>query len=159
MNLAQQLEQLDQLRASGSLSDSEFQIAKEKAIAGEAQPPHKVSSGMIHGVEERTWCTLMHVSQLLVYSAIGIVVPIVMWILGKEKSEMVRRHGNRMMNWIISGFIYGVVAGLLSLAFIGIPFVIALFVMGIAFPIMAAMKCNKGELWSYPLTIKFLPED
>ena len=114
---------------------------------------------MIHGIEERTWCTLMHVSQLLVYSAVGIVVPIVMWILAKEKSEMARRHGNRMMNWIISGFIYSVVAFALSFVFIGIPIAFALMIMGIAFPIMAAIKCNKGELWSYPLAYKFLPED
>jgi len=159
MNLAQELERLDQLHASGSLSDSEFQLAKEKLIQGGAQPPTKTGGTMIHGIEERTYCTLMHISQLLVMSGVGIVVPIMMWILAKENSVMVNRHGNRMMNWIISGFIYGVAAFLLSFVFIGIPIGLALLVMSFVFPVMAAMKANSGELWSYPLTIKFLPEE
>ena len=28
--------------------------------------------------------------------------------------------------------------------------------MGIVFPIIAGVKANNGELWEYPLTIKFL---
>lgn len=159
MNIAEQLNQLEELRANGALSDVEFHAAKEKLLNGQPQPPYKVSDGMIHGIEERTWCTLMHISQLLVYSAIGIVVPIVMWILGKDKSELVRRHGNRMMNWIISAFIYSMVAGVLCMIFIGFPLLLILGGMSIIFPIIAAIKSNNGEVWSYPLSIKFLPED
>ncbi len=159
MDIAEQLQKLESLRASGSLSDLEFQEAKAKLLGAGAMPPHKIGAGMVHGLEEKTWCTLMHVSQLLVYSAIGIIVPIAMWILGKDKSDMVRRHGNRMMNWIISGFIYGVVAALLWFVFIGIPITFGLFVISIAFPIIAAIKANNGEVWSYPLAIRFLPED
>lgn len=159
MEIAEQLEKLESLRASGSLSDVEFHAAKAKLLNSNPQPPHKVNSGMVHGLEERTWCTLMHVSQLLVYSAIGIIVPIAMWILGKDKSDMVRRHGNRMMNWIISGFIYGCVAALLWFVVIGIPISFGLFIMSIAFPIIAAVKANNGETWSYPLAIRFLSED
>lgn len=159
MNLAQQLEQLEQLRATGSLSNAEFQIAKDKLLAGTAQPPYKISGGTIHGIQERTYCTLMHISQLLIYSAIGIVVPIMMWILGKDQSELVRRNGNRMMNWIISGFIYSVIAGLLCMVFIGFPLVFALAIMSFIFPIIAAIKSNDGQVWSYPLAIKFLAED
>jgi uncharacterized Tic20 family protein len=159
MNLAQQLEQLEQLRAAGSLSDSEFQIAKDKLLAGAAQPPYKATDGMVHGLQERTYCTLMHISQLLVYSAIGILVPIAMWIIGKDQSDMVRRQGNRMMNWIISGFIYGIVAGILCLVFVGVPLLFALGVVSIVFPIIAAIKANGGQEWSYPLAIMFLPED
>ena len=47
----------------------------------------------------------------------------------------------------------------LFVVLIGIPIVIAVAVMGIIFPIIAAVKCNNGEIWSYPLAIRFLPED
>ena len=33
---------------------------------------------------------------------------------------------------------------------------LALVIMGIIFPIMGAVKANNGELWEYPLTIKFI---
>jgi len=159
MNLAQQLEQLEQLRVSGSLSSAEFQTAKDKLLSGEAKPPYKISSGMVHGIEENTYCTVMHISQLLVFSAIGIMVPVLMWILGRNQSEMVRRQGNRMMNWIISSFIYFVVSGLLCIVIIGYPLCFAMIVISFVFPIMAAMKANNGQLWSYPLAIKFFSED
>ena len=158
MNLAQELERLDQLRVSGSLSNAEFQAAKEKLLGRETQPPFKISDSTIYGIDERTYCTLMHASQLLVFSAVGIVVPVLMWILGKDKSDMVNRHGNRMMNWIISGFIYAIVSGILMFVVIGIPMAIAVAIMSFVFPILAAIKANSGEIWSYPLSIKFLPE-
>ena len=158
MNLAQDLERLDQLRSNGSLSDTEFQTAKEKLLAGEARPPFKISGPTIFGMDEQSYCTVMHASQLMVYSTIGIVVPVLMWILAKEKSEMVSRHGNRMMNWMISGFIYAIVSGLLIFVVIGIPLVLVVGLLSIVFPIMAAIKANSGELWSYPLAIRFFPE-
>jgi uncharacterized Tic20 family protein len=101
----------------------------------------------------------MHISQLLVYGfGIGIVVPIVMWILGKDQSPLVARHGARMMNWIISSFIYGCIIGVLCLLFVGIPLAIVLAILTTVFPVIAAIKANGGEVWSYPMAIKFLPE-
>ena len=158
MTLAQQLEQLDNLRASGSLSEAEFQNAKEKLLSSDAKPLHKIA-GTIHGIEERTYCTLMHISQLLIWSGVGILVPILMWVLGKDQSELVHQHGNRMMNWLISSFIYGVVSALLVIFLIGVPMAIVLCILSVVFPILAALKANDGHLWSYPLTIKFLQED
>lgn len=114
---------------------------------------------MIHGIEERTYCTLMHISQLLNYSLIGVIVPIVMWILGKDNSVMVSRHGNRMMNWIISSFIYGCIAFVLCFFVIGFPIAIVLGILSVVFPIIAAIKANSNQAWSYPMAIKFLPED
>lgn len=160
MNIAEQLQQIETMRASGALSDKEFNAAKERILEGQPVPPVKMkSSVLIHGIEERTWCTLMHVSQLLNYSIVGIVVPVLLWILGKDTSAMVNRHGNRMMNWIISSLIYYAIAFLLCLIAIGIPIVFVLGILGIVFPIIAAVKANSGQAWSYPLSIKFLNED
>lgn len=163
MNLADRIDQLERLRELGTLSEKEFQQAKEKLMGGHPDPKTQyqtpVSGQLIHGIEERTFCTLMHISQLLVYAGgVGIVVPIVMWILGKDQSPLVARHGARMMNWIFSSFIYGCVVGVLCLLFVGIPFAIALAILAVVFPVIAAMKANRGQLWSYPMAIKFLPE-
>lgn len=159
MNTAEQLQQIEQMRAAGTLSDTEFYAAKERILAGQPVPPVKMQSNvLIHGVEERTWCTLMHVSQLLNYSFVGVAVPLLLWILGKDKSAMVSQHGNRMMNWLISSLIYYCVGFLLCFVVIGIPVLIVLGILGIVFPIIAAVKANGGEAWSYPLAIEFLDE-
>jgi uncharacterized Tic20 family protein len=39
---------------------------------------------------------------------------------------------------------------------VGILLLIALGIVAIVFPIIGAVKANNGELWEYPLTIKFL---
>jgi len=41
--------------------------------------------------------------------------------------------------------------------FIGLIPMLGLLIAGVAFPIIGALKANNnGELWEYPLTIKFL---
>ncbi len=88
----------------------------------------------------------------------GIVVPIVMWILSKDESELARRHGASMMNWLISSIIYALVSLILVFVAIGIPMLVILAILHIAFPIIAAVKAHEGKMWSYPLTIRFFPE-
>lgn len=158
MTLANELRDLEDLRASGSLSDEEFEQAKAQLLnAGPANFGTK-PVGQVCGIGESTWCALMHLSQLLTFSMAGIVVPIVMWILSKDESEMARRQGATMMNWLLSSLIYAVVSFLLVFVVIGIPMLIVLGILQIVFPIIAAIKANEGTVWPYPMAIRFFPE-
>lgn len=164
MTIADELARLQELRDTGALTETEFEEAKRKALhenststgGGFGSPG---IPGQIMGVNEETYCTLMHLSQLLVVSGLGIIAPIVMWVLSKDESDLARRHGNRMMNWLISSLIYAFVAGLLCMVLVGIPFVILIVILDFVFPIIAAVKANNGELWSYPGAIQFFAED
>ena len=60
------------------------------------------------------------------------------------------------MNWILSVLIYGIVCGLFYIILIGIPLAIALVIVGVVFPIIGAVKASDGELWPYPMSIRFL---
>jgi len=161
MSIADEIRELEELRDAGSLSEHEFQQAKQNALDGGGSKGVLSSGpGVICGIPEKTWCMLMHLSQLAVFAGgVGIVAPIVMWVISKDESDLARRHGARMMNWMISSFIYTIIGALLCLVLVGIPLLIALVVLTIAFPIMAAMKANEGQIWSYPLTIRFLEEN
>jgi uncharacterized Tic20 family protein len=59
-------------------------------------------------------------------------------------------------NWLISMTIYAAVSIVLMFVLVGLFLMLALAVIGIVFPIIGAVKANNGELWEYPLTIKFL---
>jgi uncharacterized Tic20 family protein len=83
------------------------------------------------------------------------VVPIVLWQVKKNESEIIDQHGKNVTNWILSELIYGIVFFILCFLLIGIPLLIALGAVGIIFPIIGAVKAYNGEVWSYPLTIKF----
>ena len=57
---------------------------------------------------------------------------------------------------MISSLIYAVVFALLSIVVIGIPFLIALAIMWLVYPLIGGLKAQKGEAWKYPLTITFI---
>jgi len=65
-------------------------------------------------------------------------------------------HGKNATNWIISSFIYMVVSFPLMFVLVGFLTASIVWILMIVFPIIAAIKANNGELWEYPLTIKFL---
>ena len=108
--------------------------------------------------EERQMGMIMHLSQLVnvLFFPIGIVVPIVLWQTQKEKMPALDAHGKMVTNFMISMTIYMVVSIILMFVLIGFLTILAAAIMGIVFPIIGGIKANNGELWSYPMTIKFL---
>lgn len=108
--------------------------------------------------EEKQMGLFLHLSQLanVVLFPIGIILPIVLWQTQKEKIPALDAHGKMVTNWLISSTIYAVVSFVLMFVLIGFLTIIAVVLMAIVFPIIGAIKANNGELWEYPLTIKFL---
>ena len=103
----------------------------------------------------------IHFSQFFGYVVplAGLVVPVVLWQIKKNDSEIIDKHGKIVTNWIISVIIYAIVFSLLCFIIIGIPLLFALAVVGIVFPIIGGIKANNGEVWPYPLSIKFFQID
>lgn len=110
------------------------------------------------GMQLKPYCMLIHLSQLtsMVAPGLGFILPIIMWVAHKDKSEEIDRHGRVTINWIISCLIYSVVCGILTLVFIGVIGLIVLALLNFLFAIIAAVKANDGELWKYPFSIQFL---
>ena len=110
------------------------------------------------GMKENTYCMLMHLSALTGFSAIpvaGMVLPVVMWAVNKDKSEVIDRHGKNLVNFLISFIIYLFASFFLIFAAVGFLLIPAVLICGLIFPIMAAVKANDGEYWPYPLCIRF----
>jgi uncharacterized protein len=108
--------------------------------------------------EQKQMGLFLHLSQLanMVIPMAGIILPIVIWQTQKEKMPALDAHGKMVTNWLISSLIYWVISGVLAIVLIGFLGIFALIIMGIVFPIIGAIKANNGELWEYPLTIKFI---
>lgn len=82
--------------------------------------------------------------------------PLVIWLIYKDRSDFVDKHGREAINFAISFYIYSFLAGALCFILIGyliFPFLLVAF---FAFPIIGAMKANEGELYRSPITIKIL---
>jgi uncharacterized protein len=108
--------------------------------------------------EQRQMGMFIHLSQFanVLFFPLGIVLPIVLWQTNKDKMPALDAHGKMVTNWMISYTIYAFVSIFLMFVLIGFLTILAVAVMGIVFPIIGAVKANNGELWEYPLTIKFL---
>ena len=128
------------------------------ATDGDAGVAPDGDAGVTTNPEARQWAMILHLSMLSVFVIpfAGLIAPILIWQLKKEELPEIDIHGKNATNWIISSVIYFVVGGILMLVFVGILVVLAVAVCAVVFPIIAGIKANNGEVWEYPLTIKFL---
>ena len=162
MGIAEEIEKLNKLRQEGTLSEDEFQKAKESILSQDQPAPgHVYETPGRPSLDVNVWSMYIHLSLFCgyIFPGFGFVVPIVLWQMKKGESEIIDKHGKIVLNWILSEFIYFFVSGLLCVVLIGIPMVIAVAVMSIVFPIIGGIKANSGEVWPYPLSINFCRVD
>jgi uncharacterized protein len=158
MNIADELQKLQELRFSGAISEDEFAKAKAKLLNA---PPPGASSDPITPADAdrqtRQWAMFLHLSQLagIAVPLAGLIVPILIWQIKKTDLPSIDVHGKIVVNWIISLIIYAVVCLILAFLIIGIPLLVVLAVLAIVFPIIGGIKANNGEVWKYPLSITF----
>ena len=116
------------------------------------------SSSSLQTSEERQIGMFLHLSQLanVFLFPVGIVVPIVIWQTQKDKIPALDAHGKMVVNWMISVTIYTIVSILLMFLLIGFLTILVVALLGIIFPIIGGLRANNGQLWQYPLTIKFI---
>ena len=82
--------------------------------------------------------------------------PLIVWLVKKDQIPLVDDQGKESLNFQLSMTLYGIVAGLLMFVVIGVPLLIALVLADIVLVIIASVEANKGNLYRYPLTIRFL---
>ncbi len=109
------------------------------------------------GMDKQNYLVLIHIAQLggFITAGLGFVLPLVMWLSNRDQDREIDEHGRRIVNFSISMFIYFVIAVVLCLMLVGIPALIALFLLSFIFPIIGAIRASHGELYQYPLTIEF----
>lgn len=110
------------------------------------------------GMDEKVFLTLMHLSQLsgFVIPFAGLILPIVMWVTNKDESSTIDAHGKVIVNWLITMVIAYAICIVLIYIIIGAFLLPLLMIAHIIFIIIAAIKANNGELWPYPLSLKFI---
>lgn len=121
--------------------------------------------------DERQYATFVHVSALAgLLIGFFFVGPLILWLVKKDRSAFVDRHGCAALNFHFSLLLYEVVAvllfGLLGLLTLGIGFILLLpviivlalvaVVLQVVFPILGCMAANRGQEYRYPMSIPFL---
>lgn len=93
----------------------------------------------------------MHVGNLL----LSFLVPLIIWLIYRERSQTLDQQGRAALNWAISFWIYSVASGILMFILIGWIIWPILVVLDVVFCIIAAVKAGNGQPWKYPLSIPF----
>jgi len=119
---------------------------------------------------------LIHLSAFLgyVFPFGGVVGPLVFWELKKRDSVFLDKNGREAVNFNLSFLLYSIILGLSILPFAfhsifnglhhfplfgmvgSISLISILAIVKFILIIFAAIKANQGEIYNYPLTIKFL---
>src|SRR5436309_6148537 len=107
----------------------------------------------------RTWTVLCHASALLglFFHFLGhIFGPLIVWLLKRGDSPEIDAYGKESLNFQLSMLIYDAVAAILCIFLIGIPILIALWVLNTVLVIIASVKAGEGQFYRYPFTIRFI---
>ena len=117
-------------------------------------PPAPATSSDI-----RTWCVLCHAAALLglFFHFLGhILGPLIVWLVKRGDSPEVDAHGKESLNFQISMLIYDAIAAILCVVLIGIPILIALWVLNTVLVIIASIQASEGKFYRYPITIRLI---
>lgn len=109
--------------------------------------------------EDNQTLMFLHLSQLLfIVSGLGgIIAPIIIWQVNKDKIQDMDRQGKEVVNFQISLFLYYIVAAILIIALVGLVLLPLLGLLNIIFPILYGLRAKDGVRdIRYPLTIRFI---
>ena len=110
--------------------------------------------------DERLWATLTHVSALVGIvvgvGTIGWLGPLIILLVFKDRSAFVRQHAATTLNFQITMAIVAIVGVFLWIVLVGFLVTAAVYVVTIVFSIIAAIAANKGQAYTYPLSIPII---
>lgn len=102
--------------------------------------------------DEKLWATLIHVGGLF----FSFVPALIGYLVLRERGPFVRGHSATALNFQLTMLIASAIGGVTALFIIGIFVLIAVSILLLVFSIIAALAANRGEAYTYPLTITFV---
>jgi uncharacterized Tic20 family protein len=117
-------------------------------------PPQQPYGGasQLSPADEKLWATLVHVGGIL----FNWIPALIGYLVLKDRGPFVRAHTATALNFQITVFIGYFVSGILVIVGIGLILAIVVWVVNIVFSILAAVKANQGEYYTYPVAIRFV---
>jgi uncharacterized Tic20 family protein len=108
--------------------------------------------------KERIAGVFMHVLAFafFVFPLGNIFGPLVLWLLKRKTSMYLDENGKESLNFQISMTLYGIAAGILGIFGVGLPILAVIVLADGILVVVAAVQAHKGDLYRYPLTMRFI---
>jgi uncharacterized Tic20 family protein len=106
----------------------------------------------LNPADERMWATLVHVGGIF----FGFLPSLIAFLVLKDRGPFARAHTATALNFQLTMLIAELVGYLLIFLLIGFLVVPAVYILRVVLSIVAAVKANRGEWYTYPLAIPFV---
>ena len=117
---------------------------------GYGRPPVAYSGGgPISPSDARMWSMLAHLGGTF----LSFLVPLVIFLVFKDRDLFVRRHSAAALNFHITLAIAYIVLAITVIGLLAIPF---LWVASLVFTILAAIAASDGRDYQYPMSLKLV---
>ena len=110
-----------------------------------ARPP-------VSPADARMWSLFAHLGGTF----LSFLVPLVIYLVYKDRDPFIRGHSAQALNFHITIFIVYIVSIPLLLIGIGFLTLLAGAICAVVFSIIAAVAANEGREYTYPLTLKMI---
>ena len=114
--------------------------------------PYPTPAQPLSPSHEKLWATLIHIGGIL----FGFLPSLIGYLVLKDRGPFIRAHSATALNFQLTLIIAYAVGTVTSLLLIGLLVLLAAWVASIVLGIVAAMAANRGEAYTYPLSIKFV---
>ena len=101
---------------------------------------------------------LAHLSGLLAFATLigGVLGPLVMWMIRKDDMNFAADQAKEALNFQITVFVAGLIAGVMCLILIGFALLGILVIVDLILMIMAAVKASEGVSYRYPFNLRLI---
>jgi uncharacterized Tic20 family protein len=114
--------------------------------------PYQSAPQPLNPSDERLWSTLIHIGGIF----FGFIPALVGYLVLKDRGAFVRAQTLTALNFQLTMLIAYVIGYVLLVIFIGVLILAAVGIIVLILSIIAAIAANKGENYTYPLTIQFI---
>ena len=107
--------------------------------------------------EERNWAMAAHLGSFLAAAvAMAFLAPLVVMLVTRGRSEFVRSHAVESLNFQISVLIYAAISVVLIFVVIGLVLLTLLGITWLVAVILGGVAASQGRAFRYPLNIRFI---
>jgi hypothetical protein len=119
---------------------------------GYGYPPGAAVGRPLRPDEERMWAVGAHLGPLV----LGLVAPLVVWLVFKDRSAFLDRTAKEALNMQISYLVYGLVAGFSIILLVGLVLLPLVMLAWLVLMIVATVKVANHEDYRYPLILRLV---
>jgi uncharacterized Tic20 family protein len=122
-------------------------------------PPAQQEALQSEDKDSRMWSMFCHLTALSAFIGVpfgNIIGPLIIWLIKKDDFHKVDDQGRESLNFQISMTIYTIVSFFLCFVIIGFLLLPIVLLVDLILVIIASVKANKGDMYRYPFTIRFI---